>query len=290
MKPSIAVRLKDFDDHMILKNFSSSTRVMYLRTLKSYLRYHQSKFKSKVLSQDTAREYILYRKKQGRSWPTINCDYSALRKYFREVIDKEWSLRKVPRPRKEVKLPRMLSKTDIVKLINAARTYKQQVFIYFVYSTGLRLSEALNITFGDIDRERLQIRVSRGKGSKDRIILIPECLMIVLTEYYKRSRPEKYLFNGLKKGNKYSVSAAQWIFRNAKTDRSITKPASVHTLRHAYATHHLEAGTDLVFLKQQLGHKHLKTTERYIHLCVERKRNIVHPISEIETAISWMVR
>jgi len=109
--------------------------------------------------------------------------------------------------------------------------------------------------------------IRRGKGAKDRIIQIPECLLTILTDYYKYYRPENYLFNGLKKGRRYSTSAAQWIMRQAKKNTKFTKIASIHTLRHAYATHHLESGTDLVYLKSQLGHKHLKTTERCIHLC-----------------------
>jgi integrase/recombinase XerD len=173
----------------------------------------------------------------------------------------------MPRPRKEQSLPGIISKQDVVRLINQAGKYKQQVFVCFVYATGLRLSEALNVKFEDIDRDRLQIHVRRGKGAKDRIIHIPECLLEVLTDYYKYYKPENYLFNGHKKGRKYSNSAAQWIMRQARKNIKFTKRASIHTLRHAYATHHLESGTDLVYLKSQLGHKHLKTTEKYIHLC-----------------------
>jgi len=267
MKPSISDQVNSYDDYLILKNFSIATRKMYLRTLKRYLRFHNSRYAGQEIGEESAKQFILYRKKSGRSWPTINCDYSALRKYFREVVHKEWRLKKIPRPRKEDTLPKLISKQDVVKLINHAGTYKQQVFLCFVYATGMRLSEALNITFADIDRDRLQIRVNKGKGSKDRLIQIPSCLMSILTDYYLHYKPEIYLFNGQKKGDKYSTSAAQWIMRQARKQKKLTKRASIHTLRHAYATHHLESGTDLVYLKKQLGHKHLKTTERYIHLC-----------------------
>lgn len=267
MKPSISDQVNSYDDYLILKNFSIATRKMYLRTLKRYLRFHNSRYAGQEIGEESAKQFILYRKKSGRSWPTINCDYSALRKYFREVVHKEWRLKKIPRPRKEDTLPKLISKQDVVKLINHAGTYKQQVFLCFVYATGMRLSEALNITFADIDRDRLQIRVNKGKGSKDRLIQIPSCLMLILTDYYLHYKPEIYLFNGQKKGDKYSTSAAQWIMRQARKQKKLTKRASIHTLRHGYATHHLESGTDLVYLKKQLGHKHLKTTERYIHLC-----------------------
>jgi len=290
MNQSISEQLQSYDDYLILKNFSLATRKMYLRTLKSYLRFHNSRCRHLSIGQDSARQYILFRKKQGKSWPTINCDYSALRKYFRNVLRMEWSLKKIPRPRQEDSLPNIISKQDVVRLINQAGNYKQQVFICFVYATGLRLSEALNVTFEDIDRDRLQIHVHRGKGAKDRIVQIPSCLISVLTDYYKHYRPEKYLFNGLKKGSKYSNSAAQWIMRQARKNNKFTKKASIHTLRHAYATHHLESGTDLVYLKKQLGHKHLKTTERYIHLCVNRVRTIHHPIAELIPELHWINR
>ena len=288
MKPSISDQVNSYDDYLILKNFSIATRKMYLRTLKRYLRFHNSRYAGQEIGKESAKQFILYRKKSGRSWPTINCDYSALRKYFREVVHKEWRLKKIPRPRKEDTLPKLISKQDVVKLINHAGTYKQQVFLCFVYATGMRLSEALNITFADIDRDRLQIRVNKGKGSKDRLIQIPSCLMLILTDYYLHYKPEIYLFNGQKKGDKYSTSAAQWIMRQARKQKKLTKRASIHTLRHAYATHHLESGTDLVYLKKQLGHKHLKTTERYIHLCVNRSRTINHPINELVKDLHWI--
>lgn len=202
----------------------------------------------------------------------------------------EWSLKKTPRPRKERSLPQTLSLQDVTKLINNAATYKHQVFICFVYTTGLRLSEALNVTFDDIDRNRLQIRVRKGKGAKDRYIRIPESLIPILTEYYHRLKPQKYLFNGHVIGQKYCTSSGQWTMRQARKNSKLTKQASVHTLRHAYATHHLEAGTDLVYLKKQLGHKHLRTTEKYIHLCAERKTQVNHPINQIQSNIVWIGR
>ena len=177
MQPTIASQLNLFEEYLILKNFSITTRKMYLRTLKRFLRFAAKKHPREALSQDLARQFILHRMKAGRSWSTINCDYSSLRKYFREVLVTEWSLKKTPRPRKELALPQTLSLQDVTKLINSAATYKHQVFITFVYATGLRLSEATNVTFDDIDRHRLQIRVRKGKGAKDRYVQMPESLL-----------------------------------------------------------------------------------------------------------------
>jgi hypothetical protein len=152
----------------------------------------------------------------------------------------------------------------VVKLIECAPTFKHQVFLTFIYGTGLRLSEALNITFQDIDGDRLQIKVNKGKGAKDRVVQIPECLLQLLRSYYRRLKPVHYLFNGLKEGSRYSNRAVQWSIIRARELAGIKKTASIHTLRNCYATHHIENGTDLVFLQEQLGHKHLKTTARYV--------------------------
>ena len=253
MQNIITAELKNYEDYLILKNFSKATRSMYLRTTKSFLRFAQRKHGTKPLSQDIARAYILHRLKAGRSWSTINCDYSALRKYFKEVLQLDWYLKKTPRPRREDALPTILSKHDVVRLINHASCFKHQVFITFVYATGLRLSEATNVKFEDIDRHRMQIRIHRGKGAKDRYVQVPACLIDILILYYKRCKPEVYLFNGYSKGGRYATSSAQWTLRLSKRKAKFTKTASIHSLRHAYATHHLEAGTDLVFIKNQLG-------------------------------------
>ena len=160
--------------------------------------------------------------------------------------------------------------------------YKHQVFLSLIYGSGLRLSEALNLKISDIDGHRLQLRINKGKGNKDRMVQIPGCVLELLRTYYVRCKPKLYLFNGLYKGSRCSAKAVQWAIRKAKSRSGIQKTATVHTLRHCYATHHLESGTDLVFLKSQLGHKQLTSTAVYIHLCMEHYRKIHHPIAEMQ--------
>ncbi len=274
--------LSDYESHLILKNFSDATRRSYVSILGHFLRYRKDNRLGGRLNQEQAKKYILYRYGLGKKWQTINSDYSSLRKYYREVLEVPWSIRKLPRPRKEHYLPRILSKQDVVKLIESAPLYKHQVFLTFVYGTGVRLSESLNVRMEDIDGDRLQVRITRGKGSKDRYVKIPQCLLDLLRNYYRRCRPEVYLFNGLKCGSRYSNRAAQWSIGRARKLSGITKGASIHTLRHCFATHHLESGTDLVYLQMQMGHKHLKTTARYVHLCMDQYRQINHPLSQMD--------
>ena len=235
--------LKRYETYLLLRNFSERTRVMYLRTVRSFYSFRAGNGMRSSLTEEQAGEYLLSRINAKKSWATINCDYSALRKYYREVMELPWSMKKIPRPKKERYLPSILSQEDVVRLIEHAPIYKHQVFLTFVYGTGLRLSEALSIEFDDIDSDRLQIRVNKGKGSKDRVIQVPLCLIELLRKYYRHYRPEKYLFNGLKKGSRYSIRAAQWSIIRARTLAGITKTASIHTLRYCYATHHIENGT-----------------------------------------------
>ena len=272
----------EYKNFMILKNFSVKTIKTYHQIVHYYLRYCREKYPDQELSDDIAKEYLLHRYSQGLDWQTINSDYSSIQKFYKNILFKSWSIKKIPRPRKEKKLPTILSKEDVVKIIEHAPTFKQQVLLTFIYTTGMRLSECIHVCFEDIDSNRLQIRVNKGKGNKDRFILVPPLLITLLRDYYTRIRPEKYLFNGVHKGKPYSPRSVQLAMAHSKKLAHVNKRASIHTLRNCYATHHLEGGTDLVFLQEQMGHKNLRTTIRYIGLCVERHRHIKHPIDSLQ--------
>ena len=183
--------IEDYGSYMTLKNYSEQTISSYLRTVRMFYDYRkESKMRGRI-SQEHAKQYLLMRIKSGCSWSTINCDYSSLRKYFKQILNVNWSVRKIPRPQKERQLPEILSQKEVVRLIEHAPTYKHQIFLTFIYSTGLRLSEALNITVNDIDGERLQIRVNKGKGAKDRVVQIPPTLLYRETNHH-RMRPMAY--------------------------------------------------------------------------------------------------
>ena len=273
--------LEDFNAHMTLKNFRPATRKAYASALCQFFKYRDREGMTGPLNQEEARKYILYRYQQGKKWQTINGDYSAMHKLFREVLDLPWDIKKLPRPRKERSLPKILSQKEVIQIIEAGTIFKHQVFMAFLYGSGLRLSEALNLYITDIDGERKQIRVEKGKGAKDRYVIIPECLLLLLRQYYRMYHPIKYLFNGQRPGSQFSIRGAQAAIAEARIEAGITRRASAHTFRHCYATHHLENGTDIVYLQQQLGHKHLKTTARYIHLCREQFHRINHPLANM---------
>lgn len=278
---NIDEEVRQYYKYLVLGNFQKSTVDMYCRTLRKFLQFCNTQFKGALLKQDHAQEFLLQRVENGRAWSTINADYSALRKYYKVMKDYPWSLKKLPRPKREKSLPPIISKEEVAKLIDHAPTYKHQVFLTFLYATGARLSEATHIKLVDIDGQRMQVHIHRGKGAKDRKVLITDKLLGILRDYYKVYRPVEYLFNGKRKGTPYSSSAGQWAIKRGRTLAGIKRKCTIHTLRNCYATHHLELGTDLVFLQEQMGHKHLKTTAKYIRLCIERYRNICHPLDQI---------
>lgn len=276
---------REYEDHMLLKNYSKATLNTYLSNLRLYQRWCMENNVENIYDQFSVREYLLFRVKNGAKWQTMNNIYSAMRKLFREVLMLEWNINKLPRPQKERHLPEMISKEEILRIILACKHLKHQALLVTLYATGMRAGEVSRLRMDNIDAHRLQIRVRKGKGAKDRYINIPEELLKFLRLYYRQYRPREYLFNGRTKLQPLSIGAMRWPIREAKKKLGITKKVSPHTFRHCYATHHLEGGTDLVFLQMNMGHKHLKTTARYIHLCKDRYQHIHHPIADMLPAL-----
>lgn len=282
--------LTDFDAHLTLRNYSAATRRAYGCALGQFFKWRQGEGFSGPFTQEQARAYILFRHGQGLKWQTINGDYSAMYKFYRAVLDLSWDVKHIPRPRRERSLPLVLSQQEVQKLIEHGAIFKHQVFMALLYSTGLRLSEALNLRVEDIDGQRLQIRVVKGKGAKDRYVAIPSCMLELLRTYYQVYRPHKYLFNGKRPGQRWANRSAQWSIKTARTAAGVDREVSPHVFRHCYATHHLEGGTNLVFLKEQMGHKHLKTTGRYISLCKSYQHQVNHPLADMAIRYRTSIR
>lgn len=267
-----------YHDHLEYRNYSA-------RTIKSYsssLRIFRKFIKDNLLDRDAeishVKGFLLTTMRKGHSWSTINSHYSALKIYFESICKEQWDIDQIPRPRQNKKLPKILSKEDVANIINCASGMRNFALLSFLYGTGMRLAEVAAVKTIDIDGKRLQVRVNLGKGGKDRFVNIPSSLLEILRAYYKVIRPNIYLFVGEQNGKPIAHRTIQNVFHKARIRARVTKPCSVHTLRHCYATHHLEDGTDLVYLKDQMGHESIKTTAKYIHLCANNRRLIKHPI------------
>jgi len=183
----------------------------------------------------------------------------------------------IERPRKKEKLPKVISKQEVLRMIAVSTNSKHKCIISLLYSSGLRRSELLNLTLSDIESDRMLIRVEGAKGNKDRYTLLSEKILVDLRIYFKIYRPKKYLFEGLK-GGKYSSNSVLKVVKKAAEKAAINKRVTPHILRHSFATHLLENGTDLRYIQELLGHNSSKTTEVYTHVAKNNFNKIKNPL------------
>ena len=249
---------------MQLKGFSVRTIENYTKSILSLAKYYKTS--PDLLSQEQIRNYIQYQiieKKLSRSW--LNILISALKILFCDVLKREWNHLDIPRPRREKKLPVVLSKEETAELFACIRNIKHRALLTLTYSSGLRISEVKNLKPCDIDSQRMQIRIIQAKGFKDRYAVLSSVALELLRDYYKIFRPTEWLFE-TKKGKSISLRQIQHIFKAAVKEAGINKKVSVHTLRHSFATHMMEQGISLPIIQQLLGHKSLRTTSVYLHV------------------------
>jgi len=248
-----------------LKGYSSKTVEAYLRYTRKFLNYYQKPIEQ--LHTDEIRNYLHYLiviKKCSHSY--VNVNYSALKFLYKNTLNQQWNIDKIPRMKKEKKLPVILSKTEVKNILNATTNLKHKAILTTVYSAGLRISEVRNLTIKDIDSKNMQIRVRKAKGKKDRYTLLSQNNLSLLRKYWKEYQPEYWLFPGMPTTKAISARTIQQFFKKYLNKTKITKNATVHTLRHCFATHLLEAGVDIFHIQKLLGHASPKTTARYIHL------------------------
>ena len=185
------------------------------------------------------------------------------------------------RPRREHKLPNVLSKEEVKAIIEALTNTKHRTMLSLIYACGLRRSELLNLKIGDVDSKRYMLIIRNSKGYKDRQVPISDKTIEMLREYYKMYKPKIGLFEGQKIAEKYSERSLEQILKKVLLKARIAKPVTLHWLRHSYATHLLESGTDLRYIQELLGHKSSKTTEIYTHVSQKSLQNIKSPFDDL---------
>ena len=280
--------IKRYEDHFILINSPAQTRRTYLNSLKKYLEFCNSHQYNDVYSNDVIREFLIDRMSKKMDWKTVNIDHSAIKKYVAVVSGKPWDVDMLPRPKSEQSLPDILSINEVSQIIDNAGLLKYKVLFLFMYATGLRLGEVSNVRIKDVDSERLQIKVVKGKGKKDRFVDVPIELIEILREYYRMYKPKDYLFYGASPQEMMKNRSVQYAVKSAAKKAGILKVVTPHTLRHCYATHHMENGTSVVYIQKMLGHTALKTTAIYLHLCVNQMtKQIKHPMLELDIDLNF---
>lgn len=209
--------------------------------------------------------------------------YYALKFLFTKVYHKEWAKEYLPTPKVAKTLPLVLSKEEVADIFNVIGNYKHRTLLMFIYSTGARVSECVNIKLTDIDSQRKQVNIRQGKGLKQRFVPLSPALLKILRKYYKTYRPQYYLFEGSGgKGTHLGVSAVREVCQKARYKTPhITKHYTPHTFRHCFATHLLEQGTNLLVIQRLMGHSELTNTLKYLHVQQLAIEEVVNPLDNL---------
>lgn len=283
--------LDKFVQHLKLKAYSSSTIRTYRNEFIQLLHMLKHKPVGELIPDDLKRYMVYAMEKQGISENTAHSRLNALKYYFEQVLGREKFFWEVPRPKKPILLPRLLNETELTRLFNALSNKKHKAMLFTAYSSGLRVSEIVNLKISDIDSKRMQILVRCAKGKKDRYVNLSPLLLDILRQYIKEYKPAPrvYLFESEQTLTAYPTRTVQQIFSNAKHNAGIRKDVGIHSLRHSFATHLLDKGTDIRYIKDLLGHFNIRTTERYLHVSKKQLVNIISPFDDLwrKNDVEW---
>lgn len=272
--------LNEFKSFLRSKRYSPNTIRVYSESLAIFFRFTGSIPIVEIQNEDLIHfnnDYIL---KNGFSSSFQNQVVNAIKLYFRAIRSVRLEVDLIHRPRREKPLPNVLSKEEVKRLLDTPYNLKHRAMLSLIYSCGLRRSELLNLTLRDIDSDRLVVIIRQSKGKKDRIVPLSPKILELLRDYFRAYRPKKFLFEG-QTGDQYSAKSLESVLKQSLERAGIDKPVSLHWLRHSYATHLLEAGTDLRSIQELLGHKSSKTTEIYTHVSTRHIQNIRSPFDDL---------
>ncbi len=258
-----------------LKRYADNTIKTYVLCFERFINHFRS-IEVNSLDENNVRTYLSILNKKGFSNSYINQAVNAIKFYYEVVNSMPNRFYEIERPRKEHKLPKVISKQEVLTIIRHTNNIKHRCIVSLLYSAGLRRSELINLKIKDIDSSRMLVRVEQSKGNKDRYTLLSNNLLVELRDYFKAWKPKIYLFEG-QDGGQYSGTSINKILHRA-CDKSKIKRISAHILRHSFATHLLEGGTDLRYIQNLLGHSSSKTTEIYTHVATNILRNIKNPL------------
>jgi site-specific recombinase XerD len=271
----------EYVDKLKALRYSESTIRNYCSALREFIHYWGDKNLETLTSKDIEKFLIYITEQRKVSTSYHNLCIGAIKFYYEKVLEKGHITLSIERPRREKVLPEVLSEEEVIRLFNSVSNLKHRCILMTIYSGGLRLSEVVSLKIGDIDSKRMMIFIRGGKGRKDRYTLLSKQLLKNLKAYYKVEKPKTWLFEGTF-GGQYSMHSIQQIMANAVKAAGIKKHATVHTLRHSFATHLLENGTDLRYIQNLLGHHSSKTTEIYTHITTKGLEQLVSPFDRLE--------
>ncbi len=278
-KMDIEGLLVKFEQKLILQRYSPSSIRNYKSAVRSFLEIAEKKFSHpNELDEISIEKYVLWkvqRHKIGSSQQRMIV--ASIDKFYASIYNKKLNIKHLYPTRKSYSLPNYLTINEVKTLIRSLENIKHRCIIKLLYGSGLRLSELLHLKVTDIDSESMIIHIKNSKGNKDRVVMLSKALLEELRIYFIKYKPVDFLFEG-QSGGMYSPKSVQVIVKNASSKAGIKKKVTPHTLRHSFATHLLEAGTDIRFIQQLLGHNSIKTTEIYTHIADVTKSKIKSPL------------
>ncbi|MHB9057190.1 MAG: site-specific tyrosine recombinase/integron integrase [Paludibacteraceae bacterium] len=272
---------KEYTDKLKELRYSVNTLNVYTDLFEEFINFYPTKNAQDISEEEIIAflRYLVNERKISTSYQ--NQSINAIKFYYERVLGGKRKIYLIERPRKEKYLPEVLSEEEVTAILKSITNIKHKAIIMTIYSGGLRISELINLKIKDIDSGRMQIRVEQSKGKKDRYTLLSKKTLITLRQYFKEYKPTDWLFEG-EDGGQYSDRSIQNILKAAVQKAGIKKRITVHTLRHSFATHLLENGTDLRYIQNLLGHSSSKTTEIYTHITTKGFDQIKNPLDKLD--------
>ena len=274
--------LEQYSQWLQMQNYSTATYKAYLGSVRNFWRYcEQGQNDPNFEKANAVQSFLAHRMGvEKRDYSTVNGDYSALQWFYKYVLNREWNVNKLISPKKEKRLPRYITAGQVSELLAQMTSEKHRLMVLLYYGTGMRLSEARYLKWEHIHFEEGIIWVRKGKGAKDRLVVLAENLAIKLTSYRSfQRRTQQYVFEGNTLGKAIAPKTIQDAIVIARRKAGLPEWVSAHVLRHSFATDSLQNGVDLQTLKNLLGHKKFSTTSRYLHLQLSHYKNIHNPIN-----------
>lgn len=270
-----------FSDFLNIQRVAPSTKESYLRAVNGLSHFH-NKQKPTELTNDQIQDYLLYSiQEKELAWSSCNVLFCGLKKYYQEFLGRSINEFYIPPRTRSKKIPMLLSREEVFRLLKAPTNLKHRALLTLIYSSGLRVSEAVNIKARNIESDRMMLKVENGKGRKDRYTVLSRNCLELLRKHWRINQPGQWLFFGRDKASPMPIGTAQRIYYNAKQKAAITRGRGIHTLRHCFASHLLDAGTEIYVIKRWMGHSSLKTTYKYIHLSPDYLSKIESPLDTL---------
>jgi integrase/recombinase XerD len=265
-------------EDMQVRNFSPHTQNSYVQQVSLFAR-HFSK-SPEALGPDEIRSYQVYLTNERKLAPSsILIAIAALRFLYKVTLHKDWSLEEIiPAPKKPQKLPIVLSPEEVLQFLSCVQSTKHRTILTICYAAGLRISEAISLKVADIDNKRMVIRVEQGKGQKDRYVMLSPKLLEVLRAWWPVEKPKQWLFPGDRVGSHITKDSVEQACQKARQCCGVSKPITPHSLRHSFATHLVESGTDVRTIQLLLGHRSLATTARYLRIATTKVCSTASPL------------